>query len=327
MVSHRRVTYRTLERISGRCEWSIAQTKRMFLLCTLLLFGCAPASPSPAPAPVLEPSSLPDTPTSVPDYIPRVRNAEYQLGLTDALKVVQLTDGKFEQGNLSGADYTSITMTDFIASGDLNGDGVDEIVALVAENYGGSGVFVFLAVYEDMDGTLKFQTSILVDDRPQLNDLSIENGEIFLGATTHKSDEPFCCPTLQTTRHYLLTQSGQLDLTDYTTFTPEGKPRTITITTPVNGSETYSSVQVKGSVAVAPFENNLTYRIVDVGSVELAVGAISVDAPSPGAPGTFDETISLGRILSGAVIRLEVQDINAEDNSLFAMDSVELVVK
>ncbi len=61
--------------------------------------------------------------------------------------------------------------------------------------------------------------------------------------------------------------------------------------------------------------------------MELAVGSIPVNAPSPGAPGTFDSVISLGNVLSGAVVRLEVQDINAEDNSLFAMDSVELVVK
>jgi hypothetical protein len=35
----------------------------------------------------------------------------------------------------------------------------------------------------------------------------------------------------------------------------------------------------------------------------------------------------LGNILSGAVIKLEVQDVSAADGSLFAMDSVELVVK
>lgn len=326
MVSHHPLT-RAPERTPGRCERSVAKTKRWLLLFALLLFGCNPVSPSPTSVPVTETPQPPDTPTPAPDYITRIRNAEYQLGLTDALKVVQLTDGKFEQGAPAGTDYASITMTDFIASGDLDGDGVDEIAALVAENYGGSGVFVFLAVYKDVSGTPKFQTSLLVDDRPQLNGLSIENGEIFLNATTHKTDEPFCCPTLQTTRHYLLTQNGQLDMTDYTTFTPDGRPRTITIESPVNGAETYSSVQIKGSVDIAPFENNLTYRIFDVGGVELAVGAITVDAPNPGAPGTFDEVISLGRILSGAAIRIEVQDINAEDGSLFAMDSVELVVK
>jgi hypothetical protein len=80
-------------------------------------------------------------------------------------------------------------------------------------------------------------------------------------------------------------------------------------------------------VAIAPFENNLVYRIYDVGGVELSSGAINVTAPDLGAPGTFDAVIPIGTVLSGAVIRIEVQDISAADGSLFAMDSVELVVQ
>jgi hypothetical protein len=136
-----------------------------------------------------------------------------------------------------------------------------------------------------------------------------------------------CCPTLKTTRHYVLAQNGQLDMTDYTTFTPDDRPRTITIESPADDTEVFNSVKIKGGVDIAPFENSLTYRIVDLGGVELAIGSITVSAPDLGAPGTFDQTIVLGNILAGAVIRIEVQDISAEDGSLFAMDSVELVVK
>ena len=57
------------------------------------------------------------------------------------------------------------------------------------------------------------------------------------------------------------------------------------------------------------------------------MGAISVSAADLGAPGTFDAVIPIGSALSGAIIRLEVQDISAADGSLLAMDSVELVVK
>jgi len=304
---------------------------RLLILLTILLSvlsACnAPASPSPTPAPASEPTSLPDTPTPVPDYVTQVRNAEYQLGLTDSPQTVQLVDGKFERGDSTGTDYVSVTMTDLIAHGDLNKDGVDDVAAMVAENYSGSGVFVFLAVFEDVGGTYKFLSSVLVDDRPQLDKLSVENGEAFLSATIHASDDPMCCPTLQTTRHYQLTPDDQLDLTDYATFTSDGRMRTVAIESPTNYSAVLNTVQVKGNVDIAPFENNLTYRILDVGGVELAKGAITVSAPDPGAPGTFDAVISLGNVLSGAVVHLEVQDINVEDGSLFAMDSVELVVK
>ncbi len=116
-------------------------------------------------------------------------------------------------------------------------------------------------------------------------------------------------------------------MTDFTTFTPDGAPRTITIEAPLDGTEVFSTVQVTGSVAIAPFENNLTYSIKDIGGVELYRGPIQVTAADLGAPGTFDAVIPLGNILSTAVIVLEVQDISAADGSLLAMDSVELVVK
>ncbi len=308
---------------------------KLLLLLAIFLFGCAPATPPlPAadqtqtePVPIIEPTRAPETSTAVPESVIQLRNAQYQLGIPDSLQVVQLTDGKFEQGAPAGADYVSVFMTDFVALGDLNADGTEEIAALISENYGGTGVFVFLVVYTQVDGTLTFLTSTMVDDRPQLNALSVEDGEVFLDVTIHGLDDPGCCPTLRTTRHYRLVEGVQLDMTDYTTFTPDGRPRTITIESPLNGEEVYSSAQLKGKVAIAPFENSLAYRIYDVGGVELSAGAIPVTASDPGASGTFEMMIPFGSILSGAVIRVEVQDISAADGSLFAMDSVELVVK
>lgn len=299
----------------------------LILLLAVFLMGCRPATPTPTAVPPVEATATSAAPVPTPnDQAESIRNAQYQLGLIDALRVVQLTDGKFEQGTPSGADYISVVVTDFIAAGDLDGDGSGETAAIVAENYGGTGVFVFLAVYSHINGTPVFLTSAFVDDRPQLNSISIENNEVFLDATIHGTDEPMCCPTLRTTRHYRLI-NNQLDMTDFTSYTPDGRPRTITIESPANGAEVFSSVQVKGSVAIAPFENNLTYSIKDAGGVELSRGAINVISADLGAPGTFDALIPIGNILSNAVVILEVQDISAADDSLLAMDSVELVVK
>jgi len=284
------------------------------------------SSPAVTEAILSTESPTPAAPTAAPDYVEKIRNAEYQLSLTDSRQIVQLVDGKYEKGAPGGADFISTTVTPFVARGDLTGDGEDEYAALVAENYGGSGTFVFLVVFADVDGTPVFQTSTLVDDRPLLNELSIEDNEIFLDAVIHGFEEPMCCPTLRTTRHFRFIER-QLDMTEYTTFTPDARPRTITITAPVSGTETYSSIQIRGDVAIAPFENNLVYRIYDVSGIELSVGALSVSAADLGAPGTFDTIIPIGSALSGAVIRLEVQDISAADGSLLAMDSVELVVK
>lgn len=297
------------------------------LIACLMLASCRSfASASPTPDPASEPTVVPETPTPAPDYVTRIRNAKYQLGFVDSLRIVQLADGKIEQGTPGSEDYVSVTVTDFMARGDLNGDGFNEYAATVAENYGGTGVFVFLAVFADVNGELVYQTSTWLDDRAQVNSLSIIDGEIFLDVTIHKPDEPMCCPTLQTARHYRLA-NNQLEMTDYVTFTPDGRPRTITIESPLNGTEVFSSVLISGNVAIAPFENNLEYHIYDMGGVELAIGSITVTAAELGAPGTFDQNILLGRILSGAAIRIQVQDISAEDGSLLAMDSVDLIVK
>lgn len=304
------------------------------ILLLILLIGCRPATPPPVSAnetqtaavPASESVPLPTTPTGVPAEAAEIRNAEYQLGASDTLQVVQLTDGRFEQGAPGTGDFISALVTDFIAVGDLDADGANEIAALVSENYGGTGVFVFLAVYSNVDGTWTFETSNMVDDRPQLRALSIANHEVFLDAVIHGTDEPMCCPTLRTTRHYRFVDH-LLDMTDYTTFTPDGRPRIITIESPADGSDAFTSIPIKGKVAIAPFENNLVYRIYDVSGIELSAGALMVSAADPGGPGTFDAVIPLGTILSGAIIRVEVQDLSAADGSLLAMDSVELVVK
>ncbi|HET6821614.1 MAG TPA: Gmad2 immunoglobulin-like domain-containing protein [Anaerolineales bacterium] len=306
----------------------------LIVLLLLLLIGCRPATPPPTttdPAQVTsEPgggeTSSPATPTSVSDQVEEIRNAQYQPGTAEGSQLVQLTDGKFEQGTPGSEDFISVQVTDFVAIGDLDADGTEEAAALISENYGGTGVFVFLAVFSQVDGTWTFQTSSMVDDRPELRKLSIANNEIFLDAVIHGADEPMCCPTLRTMRHYRFVDN-LLDMIDYTTFTPDGQPRTITIESPANGAEVFTTVPIKGKVAIAPFENNLVYRIVDLSGIELSAGPIAVTAPDLGAPGTFDAVIPLGNNLSGAIIRLEVQDVSAADGSLLGMDSVELVVK
>jgi len=309
---------------------------RLILLLIIFLIGCSPVSPSGTAVPVesIVPSEnitlTPAPPTATPPHSGissgQIRNAQYQLGFTDAPQTVQLTNGEFREGLAGSTGYMEIRVTDVMAFGDIDGDGVNEAAAMVSENYGGTGVFVFLALYTERAGGPVFLTSVFLDDRPVVSDLRFETDGIFVSAITHGAEDPFCCPTLRNERHYRLI-NNQLELTDYTTFTPDGRPRSIVIEAPVQGAEVFSSVQIRGRVAIAPFENNLAYRIYDVGGVELSAGAVSVSAPDPGAPGTFETMINIGGLLSGSLIRLELQDVSAADGSLFAMDSVELVVK
>ena len=305
----------------------------LILLLVIFLVGCRPASPTPtATSAILTPTKLQATPTNASPNSAKdaalLRNANYQLGNSVTLAdIVQLKDGKFERGAPGDANYASVQLTAFVASGELDTDHANnEITALFAENYGGSGVFVYLTAFANENGTPTFITSTLVDDRPQLNSLSIKNNRILLDSIIHSTDDPMCCPTMRVTRQYRFVDD-QLDMTNYATFTPDGKPRTIMIAAPADRTEVFNSIHVQGKVAVAPFENNLTYSIKDGTGVELSRGVVPVTAANPGGAGTFDATISLGSILSNTVIFLEIQDISAADGTLLAMDSVELVVK
>ena len=142
----------------------VARHSLIFVL-GMLLIGCRPATPPPtssdqtqvATTAVIAATPAPPTSTAIPAEAKEILNAQYQLGATDALRVVQLQDGKFQQGTSGSADAVTVTVSDFVAVGDLNGDGSNEVAALVSENYGGSGVFVFLAVYTNENGTLTFE--------------------------------------------------------------------------------------------------------------------------------------------------------------------------
>jgi hypothetical protein len=309
--------------------------RTLILLLAVILIGCRPATPTPTAAPVPAGSALPDgltivAPTQTPPLVgitpKQIKNSLYELGATDTPRTVQLVDGSYTEGQPGDAGYLKVEVSDFIALGDLTADGINEGAVIVSEYHGGSGVFVFLAVYSEQDGEPVFSTSVFVDDRPKIGGLEIKNNEIRLGATVHRLDEAMCCPTLETIRHYRLI-NNQLDMTDFATLTPTGQPRIITIDSPPYGMAVSKSVQVQGKVAVAPFENNLTYVIKDAGNVELSRGAVPVKADELGGPGTFTATIPLSDILSGAVISIEVQDVSVADGSLLGMDSVRLVVK
>ncbi len=276
------------------------------------------ATDSAAAPTTQKPTPEPDMPGISPE---QVRNAEYQLGLLDQIRVVRLTDGRYQEGSPGSDNYFSVIVTDFIARGDLNSDGENEAIAIVTENYGGSGTFVFLVVYQYINDEAIFLTSIFLDDRPMINSIAVEDGRAFVDAVIHDRDDPSCCPSLETSRYYLL-NGVNLILTNYTTLTPAGDPRAITIEAPVEGIQVSGVIRVKGKITIAPFENNLIYRVYDLGGVELSAGPVNVDAPDLGVPGTFEKAIDLGNILTNTTVRITVEDMNIADGSLFAMDSV-----
>jgi hypothetical protein len=311
------------------------------ILLLFLLTACGPfqstesaAVPPPSPTWTLAPTDTPfapappdlPSPTPVPGALTSedIRNARYVLGGRGVLETVQLAEGAYQGGQ--GMDYVSVSLLGPLAFGDLNGDGAGDAAALIAENYGGSGAFVYLVIFLNQQGQPQFHASRLVDDRPIINAVALHDGDILLDAVIHGIGDAGCCPSFHVLDRYRL-EAAELVLRQRTSFTPGGLERRITIDAPADGEQVSGSVRLTGSVTIAPFEANLACRIYDARRAELTALPFMVSAPDMGAPGTFDSIVDLSAIPSGSVIRIELQDVSMADGSLLAMNSVVLTVR
>ncbi len=298
---------------------------------SLLLWtsACSPASIfslTPTPTAYIYPTAV--TPTVPALTVDQLKNMEYIItGLGSGASLpFQFTDGKFQRGTDPAAtDYASLSLLDIFAFGDLNNDGVNDAAVLIAENYGGTGVFVSVAAVLNENGQPRHVASYLIDDRPQVNSMEIRDGEIFLDAVVHSPSDAACCPTQEVTRSFQLS-SASLTLVHATSRFSGGQERVVTIESPLDGAQTHDQLVISGSVTIAPFENTLTYHIYNEQGNELLVGPIMVNAPDVGAPGTFTLTLDTIKIPVGRV-RIVVADLSAADGSVLALDSVEVVIQ
>jgi hypothetical protein len=296
----------------------------------LALAACtALGTPTPPPAPATETAA--PAPTQAPTVasgltLEQLRNMAYQLQSSGTPRSVTLTDGAFASPDPAAPDYARIDLLDEVALGDLDGDGNADAAVLLAENYGGTGHFVSLIAMLNRNGAPEQGPSAYIDDRPHINSLTVENGVITLDVVLHAPNDPMCCGTERTLMTFRLTDAG-LTPESITTFTPDGRERSITIEFPVEGAEVSGSVQLTGSLTISPFESTLAYKLYDAGGADLGTGPITVSAAEMGGPGTFETTVEVSHIPAGTALRIAVQDISAADGSVMAMDSVSVVVK
>jgi len=300
------------------------------LLLILSLAACSPASTAtPQPTTGVPAGGSPtaaQSPLVSSLTLDQLRNMPYQLLNASSLRSATLTDGAFTAPDPASPDYVRAQILDNVAFTDLDGDGKVDAAVLLAENYGGSGNFVSLIAMLNRNGQPKQDASFYIDDRPHINSLTAENGVITLDVVVHAPDDPMCCATQRKVMNFTLTEGGLAPQT-ITSFTPEGKERSIVIDSPADGAEASGSVRLSGSSSISPFENTLAYKIYNTNGAELVAGPMTVTAAELGGPGTFDTTVDLSAIPSGTPVRIAVQDISAADGSIMAMDSVEVTVK
>jgi hypothetical protein len=305
------------------------RTLKVFTLSLLLWTSACSASSifslTPTPTAYIYPTA--ETPTVPALTVERLGNVEYTLpGFDNALYAYQFSGGKFSHGSdSSSVDYANLSLLDLYAFGDLNDDGVNDAAVIIAENHGGTGVFVSVNAVLNEGGAPRHTASTMIDDRPQIKVLDIRDGEIFLEAVVHGFDDPACCPEQEVTRSFKLSDTS-LTLVHATSRLSSGQERVITIESPMDSEQASGALVIKGSVTIAPFENTLSFRVYNEQGNELVAGPIMVSAPDFGAAGTFTMTLDTSAFPVGRV-RVVITDMSAADGSVLALDSVMIVVK
>lgn len=238
-------------------------------------------------------------------------------------KEVPLINGKYEAG--SGETYESLQLLDTAGFGDLNGDGSPDAAVLLAENTGGSGVFVYLvALVKQVDGYSQ-STPLLIDDRPQVESLTIENNRVQLTGKIHGMADAMANPTMQVVAEYQLTQS-KLTLTNLVS-TISSAERSISLTTPSDYAEVESSFNVAGSMPIGPFENTLVYRFYDSAGSLLIEAPLMVESDGAGGPATINATINVPIAAAGSALIFTLSEQSMANGADLCLASVNLIVK
>ncbi len=305
------------------------------VIVLFILFGLAAACNLPValnqPGEATEtpaPTSSPTVPiTATPALLSRslLENMEYTLpAATEGEQVsFRLTDGVFQRGEDPAAvDFMQVRMGDLLAFGDLNADGQPDAAVLLAVNYGGTGVFVWVVAVVNHDGKGEQAGLYFVDDRPVVERLEIQDSHIRLEGMVHGPNDPGCCPNQPVRRELRLIPAG-LKLVSASTRIGD-LWREIVLESPLENSRVGERVEVSGGVPVMPFEATLNYRIYSENGEEYRYSYLMVNAPDYGYPGTFREEIDLSDVPPG-VIYLEVLEISPADGSVIALKAVRLI--
>jgi len=118
---------------------------------------------------------------------------------------VQLQNGVFEAEEPD--DPTSrlvVRLTDYMAEGDLNGDGREDVAVILESSSGGSGSFMDLAAVLNTPEGLKPVAVADLGDRTDIRKMALEDGKVEIELIAHGPNDPVCCPSQLQRREFRL---------------------------------------------------------------------------------------------------------------------------
>ena len=155
-------------------------------LLALAIAGCGDGAPKER----LKPPGPPPTPT-----LEQVRAATVS-GVFD--QAITFVDGRYEgQPAEPGAASrrTALLWEPTFHTADLDGEMGSEALAMLSSNAGGSGEFVYLAVFGMRDGAFANLATVPVGDRVKLQSLWLERGKVIMDVIEAGPNDAACCPT------------------------------------------------------------------------------------------------------------------------------------
>jgi heat shock protein HslJ len=110
-------------------------------------------------------------------------------GIKQAPQPVTLKDGRWEKGRVTVTLAPGLRVT-----GDLDGDGAEEAVVVLAVNTGGSGTFEYLAVAKRTPRGVKSIAVAPLGDRVRIRSARIEPRKVTFGVVRPGPEDARCCP-------------------------------------------------------------------------------------------------------------------------------------
>jgi len=110
---------------------------------------------------------------------------------------VQLQDGNYEGEPFEpqGASFPRVGLIEeFLLTGDMDGDGVEEAVVMLWESSGGSGTYSYLAALGREGSEVVNIATAEIGDRVQLRDSRISGNRVELDVVQAGPEDAGCCP-------------------------------------------------------------------------------------------------------------------------------------
>lgn len=135
-------------------------------------------------------------------------------GFESTAQPVRLANGLWEGPPFveGGASRPTVTLLrGSRVTGDVDGDGADEAIVLLAESAGGSGTLLHVAVVDRVGSEPINTATRVLGDRVQVRELAVEDGGLRLDVVRAGPGDPACCPGELATYRWGAARPGLVD--------------------------------------------------------------------------------------------------------------------